>query len=44
VIVDPLGEKRHEVLVAQTGRILVLRTLSAVRQGDSLAVILEQPS
>jgi predicted deacylase len=44
VIVDPLGEKRHEVLAAQTGRILVLRTLSAVRQGDSLAVILEQPS
>jgi predicted deacylase len=44
VIVDPLGENRHEVLAEQTGRILVLRTLASVRQGDSLAVILELPS
>jgi predicted deacylase len=42
-IVDPLGDNRHEVLAAQTGRILVLRTLSSVRKGDSLAVILELP-
>lgn len=41
-IVDPLGEQRHEVLATQTGHILVLRTLPSVRQGDSLAVILEQ--
>jgi len=40
-VVDPLGRKRHEVLAAQTGRILVLRTFPAVHKGDSLAVILE---
>lgn len=40
-IVDPLGQQRHEIRAEQTGRILVLRTLSSVRQGDSLAVILE---
>jgi uncharacterized protein len=41
-VVDSLGHKRHEVLAAQTGLILVLRTYPAVRKGDSLAVILEQ--
>jgi len=40
-IADPRGENRHEVLATQTGRILVLRTLSSVRKGDSLAVVLE---
>jgi len=42
-VVDPLGEERHEVLAEQTGLIIVLRTLSSVRRGDSLAVILEVP-
>jgi predicted deacylase len=42
-VVDPLGHERHEVLATQTGRIIVLRTFSAVRKGDSLAVILETP-
>jgi predicted deacylase len=40
-VVDPLGHEQHEVLAAQSGRILVLRTFCAVRKGDSLAVILE---
>lgn len=40
-VVDPLGQERHEVRSTQTGRIIVLRTLAAVHQGDSLAVILE---
>jgi predicted deacylase len=40
-VADPLGGQRHEVLATQTGRIIVLRMLSAVSQGNSLAVILE---
>jgi predicted deacylase len=40
-VVDPLGREPHEVLAAQMGRILVLRTFPAVRKGDSLAVVLE---
>jgi predicted deacylase len=42
-VVDALGLERQEVLAEQTGRIIVLRTLSSVRKGDSLAVILEVP-
>ena len=42
-VVDPLGQQRHEVFSQQTGRILVLRTFPAVKKGDSLAVILENP-
>jgi predicted deacylase len=41
VVVDPLGRSRHEVRSTQTGRVLVLRTFPQVKQGDSLAVILE---
>jgi predicted deacylase len=40
-VVDALGHHRQEVRSTQTGRVLVLRTFPAVRQGDSLAVILE---
>jgi predicted deacylase len=40
-VVDSLGDVRHEVRAAETGRVLVLRTFSSARQGDSLAVILE---
>jgi len=40
-IIDPLGQTRHEILAAQTGRILVLRTFPAAHLNDSLAVILE---
>jgi predicted deacylase len=43
-IIDPLGQARHEVRSTQTGRIIVLRTLAAVHQGDSLAVVLETPN
>lgn len=41
VVVDPLGKIRHEVTSTQSGRVLVLRTFPGVKQGDSLAVILE---
>jgi predicted deacylase len=41
-VVDVLGRKRHAVRAAKTGHVLVLRTLSSVRTGDSLAVILER--
>jgi predicted deacylase len=40
-VVDPLGNERHEVLAAQRGRVLVLRTFPAVNNGESLGVILE---
>jgi predicted deacylase len=40
-IIDALGHTRHEILAAQTGRILVLRTFPAVQTNDPLAVILE---
>jgi len=43
-VVDPLGRDRREVLSTQAGMVLVLRTFPSVKQGDSLAVILEQPS
>lgn len=39
-VVNSLGNERIEVRAAETGRVLVLRTFSAVRQGDSLAVII----
>ncbi|HEY2413845.1 MAG TPA: M14 family metallopeptidase [Pirellulaceae bacterium] len=39
-VVDPLGQTTRDVLAAETGRVLVVRTLPAVRKGDSLAVIL----
>lgn len=42
-VVDPLGRERREVLSTQAGLVLVLRTFPSVKEGDSLAVILEQP-
>jgi predicted deacylase len=39
-VVDPLGQETRDVLAAETGRVIVLRTIPAVRTGDSLAVIL----
>lgn len=39
-VVDVLGTERHEMLAGEAGRVLVLRTMPNVRQGDSLAVIL----
>lgn len=43
-VVDPLGRKTQDVLAAESGRVLVLRTLPAVCKGDSLAVILPNAS
>jgi predicted deacylase len=42
-VADPLGRECVEICSTQTGRVLVLRTFPAVKQGDSLAVILEVP-
>jgi len=42
-VVDALGREQHAVRAAETGHVLVLRTFSSVRKGDSLAVILERP-
>jgi predicted deacylase len=39
-VVDALGGQAQDVTAAEAGRVLVLRTLPAVRKGDSLAVIL----
>jgi len=39
-VVYVLGEVSHDVVATEAGRVLVLRTLPAVREGDSLAVIL----
>jgi uncharacterized protein len=41
-VIDPLTGQQQSVAASQTGRVLVLRTFSRVRAGDSLAVILEQ--
>jgi predicted deacylase len=40
-LVDALGRARHEVRANESGLILVLRTFPAVKEGDSLAVILD---
>ena len=40
-LVDPLGRVPRDIRAEQAGRVLVLRTFPAVKQGDSLAVILE---
>jgi len=40
-LVDPLGRGPRDIRAEQAGRVLVLRTFPAVKQGDSLAVILE---
>ena len=40
-IVDPHSGIHHNIIAAQTGRVLVLRTWATVQAGDSLAVILE---
>ena len=40
-IVDPVGTASMEVVAGQSGRVIVLRTCPAVKEGDSLAVILE---
>lgn len=40
-LVDPLGRGPRDIRAEQSGRVLVLRTFPAVKQGDSLAVILE---
>ena len=42
-VLDPLGSHPIEVRSRQTGLVLVLRALPSVREGDSLAVILEIP-
>lgn len=39
-VVDELGRERHNVLAAESGRVLLLRTFPRVSQGDTLAVIL----
>lgn len=39
-LVDVLGDVRQSVLAQEAGRVLVLRTMPCVREGDSLAVIL----
>ena len=38
---DTLGKNRHEIHANESGRVLVLRTFPSVKQGDSLAVILD---
>ena len=40
-LLDALGKSNHEVRADRSGRILVLRTCPSVKEGDSLAVILE---
>ena len=40
-IVDPVGTASITVVAGQSGRVIVLRTCPAVKEGDSLAVILE---
>jgi predicted deacylase len=40
-LVDPLTGSEQTIAAAQTGRVLVLRTFPPVKQGESLAVILE---
>lgn len=40
-VCDPLGTTWQDVIAAQTGIVLVLRTFPSVKQNDSLAVILE---
>jgi|TARA_B110000495_G_scaffold203502_1_gene227536 predicted deacylase len=40
-VLDPLGESSHEIFADQSGRLIVLRTSSSVKKGDSLAVILD---
>jgi predicted deacylase len=39
-VVDSLGGETHDMLAAEAGRVLTLRTFPAVRKGDSLAVVL----
>jgi predicted deacylase len=39
-VVSVLGDVRQDVFAQEAGRVLVLRTMPGVRQGDSLAVIL----
>ncbi len=41
LVLDPLGNERANIRSGETGIVLVLRTCSSVRKGDSLAVILE---
>ncbi len=41
LVLDPLGHERLTIRSAEAGIVLVLRTCSSVRKGDSLAVILE---
>lgn len=38
---DPLGKTRHKIHANESGLVLVLRTFPSVKQGDSLAVILD---
>lgn len=40
-VLDPLGESSLEIFADQSGRLIVLRTSSSVKKGDSLAVILD---
>lgn len=43
-VCDPLGTTQQDVIAAQTGIVLVLRSFPSVQQHDSLAVILETDS
>ena len=40
-VVDPLGQRREEVVSTQAGLILCLRVFNRIHQGDSLAAVLE---
>jgi predicted deacylase len=41
-VVDSLGAAPHEVRAAESGWVLVLRTFCGVKEGDSLAVVLDR--
>jgi predicted deacylase len=41
LLIDPLTGEEQPIRATQTGRVLALRTFTAVQSGDSLAVILE---
>jgi predicted deacylase len=40
-VLDPLGQSPHPIFAEHSGRLIVLRTSPSVKEGDSLAVILE---
>jgi predicted deacylase len=40
-VLDPLGKSSHEISADHSGRLIVLRSCPAVKEGDTLAVILD---